>query len=75
MNNMSSEVEQRVLPVEVDTRRLMQEVQSESLMAGKRLLAGEVLAGELLAGEVLAGELLAGEEEWREEEPVSSTHR
>ena len=60
LNNMSSEVEQRVLPVEVDTRRLMQEVQSESLMAGKRLLAGE---------------LLAGEEEWREEEPVSSTHR
>ena len=67
---MSSEVEQRVLPVEVDTRRLMQEVQSESLMAGKRLLAGE-----LLAGEVLAREVLAGEEEWREEEPVSSTHR
>ena len=48
------------MPVEVEIR-LMPEVQRERLTAVERLVAGE--------------NLVAGEEEWREEEPVSSTRR
>ena len=54
------------MPVEV-VIRLMQELQLERLVAGERLIAGE----RSVAGE----RLMAGEEEWREEEPTSSTHR
>ena len=47
--------------------RLMPEVECESLVAGEEEMAGE--------REMAGQSLVAAEEEWKEEEPVSSTRR
>ena len=60
-------------------KSLMAEVQGESLLAGdERLMAGEVQSERAMADESLMdgkGRAMAGEDEWREEEPASSTRR